>query len=198
MFVSELAIKDLNDYTQALDKAIMRYHAAKIKEINSIIRHLWGLTYRGKDIDAIEIRTEVAGENVKKSHNYRVVMIRKGIEVDMRAKSSAGQRMLASIVIRLALAQAFCVKFGALALDEPTTNLDEENIKSLASSLRQLLESHRSQQNFQLIVITHDENFSELIGNTELSDYYYRVKKNESGYSVIEKNYWSEDDNECQ
>jgi len=198
VFVSELAIKDLNDYTQALDKAIMRYHAAKIKEINSIIRHLWGLTYHGKDIDAIEIRTEVAGENVKKSHNYRVVMIRKGIEVDMRAKSSAGQRMLASIVIRLALAQAFCVKFGALALDEPTTNLDEENIKSLASSLRQLLESHRSQQNFQLIVITHDENFSELIGNTELSDYYYRVKKNESGYSVIEKNYWSEDDNECQ
>jgi len=85
-----------------------------------------------------------------------------------------------------------------LALDEPTTNLDEENIKSLASSLRQLLESHSSQQNFQLIVITHDKNFSELIGNTELSDYYYRVKKNESGYSVIEKNYWSEDDNECQ
>jgi len=107
VFVSELAIKDLNDYTQALDKAIMRYHAAKIKEINSIIRHLWGLTYRGKDIDAIEIRTEVVGENVKKSHNYQVVMIIKGIEVDMCAKSSAGQQMLASIVIRLALAQAF-------------------------------------------------------------------------------------------
>jgi DNA repair protein RAD50 len=55
VFVSELAIKDLNDYTQALDKAIMCYHAAKIREINSIIRHLWGLTYCGKDIDAIEI-----------------------------------------------------------------------------------------------------------------------------------------------
>jgi len=55
VYASELAIENLNNYAQALDEAIMCYHAAKIKEINSIIQHLWGLTYHGKDIDAIEI-----------------------------------------------------------------------------------------------------------------------------------------------
>ena len=48
---------------------------------------------------------------------------------------SAGQRVLASIVIRLALAQTFCIKCGILALDEPTTNLDEANRRSLAHGL---------------------------------------------------------------
>lgn len=33
----------------------------------------------------------------------------------------------ASVVIRLALAETFCVSCGILALDEPTTNLDHRN-----------------------------------------------------------------------
>lgn len=33
----------------------------------------------------------------------------------------------ASVVIRLALAETFCVSCGILALDEPTTNLDQRN-----------------------------------------------------------------------
>lgn len=35
--------------------------------------------------------------------------------------------MQASVVIRLALAETFCVSCGILALDEPTTNLDHNN-----------------------------------------------------------------------
>ena len=37
------------------------------------------------------------------------------------------QRVLAAIVIRLALAETFCLSCGMLTLDEPTTNLDEAN-----------------------------------------------------------------------
>ncbi len=33
-------------------------------------------------------------------------------------------QVLASLVIRLALAESFCLNCGILALDEPTTNLD--------------------------------------------------------------------------
>ncbi|CAM9794341.1 unnamed protein product [Sphacelaria rigidula] len=47
--------------------------------------------------------------------------------LDMKGRCSAGQRVLASIVIRLALAETFSVSCGILALDEPTTNLDREN-----------------------------------------------------------------------
>ena len=41
--------------------------------------------------------------------------------LDMRGRCSAGQRVLAAIVIRLALAETFCLHCGILALDEPTT-----------------------------------------------------------------------------
>ena len=44
-------------------------------------------------------------------------------------------QVLASLIIRLALAETFCLNCGVLALDEPTTNLDRENIESLAYAL---------------------------------------------------------------
>ena len=46
-------------------------------------------------------------------------------ELDMKGRCSMGQKVLASIVIRLALAESFSVNCGILALDEPTTNLDK-------------------------------------------------------------------------
>ena len=39
----------------------------------------------------------------------------------------AAAQVLASLVIRLALAENFCLNCGILALDEPTTNLDAAN-----------------------------------------------------------------------
>ena len=44
-------------------------------------------------------------------------------------------QVLALLIIRLALAETFCLSCGILALDEPTTNLDVENIESLACAL---------------------------------------------------------------
>jgi len=44
-------------------------------------------------------------------------------------------QVLASLIIRLSLAETFCLNCGVLALDEPTTNLDRENIESLAYAL---------------------------------------------------------------
>lgn len=51
-----------------------------------------------------------------------------GTVLPMRGRASAGQRVLASLIIRLALAKCFTV-CGILALDEPTTNLDRRNIR---------------------------------------------------------------------
>ena len=44
-------------------------------------------------------------------------------------------QVLASLIIRLALAETFCFNCGILALDEPTANLDEDNVASLAEAL---------------------------------------------------------------
>ena len=79
------------------------------------------------------------------------------IPLDMRGRCSAGQKVLAAIVIRLALAETFCLNCGMLALDEPTTNLDEANRAGLAHALARIIKSRSAQHNFQLICITHDE-----------------------------------------
>ena len=81
-------------------------------------------------------------------------MIKGDNELDMRGRCSAGQKgreksikcfsygnilihylVLASLIIRLALAETFCLNCGILALDEPTTNLDRLNVESFANSL---------------------------------------------------------------
>ena len=127
--MSAQACKDVEHYWTALDKALGSFHRLKIEEINRIIKELWSVTYMGEDIDTIEI---VSGEDngskrAARSYNYHVRMRKQGAALDMKGRCSAGQRVLASIVIRLALAQTFCIKCGILALDEPTTNLDEAN-----------------------------------------------------------------------
>ena len=57
--------------------------------------------------------------------NSSVVMNKGGAEMEMRGRCSAGQKVLASLIIRLALAETFSVNCGMIALDEPTTNLDQ-------------------------------------------------------------------------
>ena len=69
----------------------------------------------------------------------------------------ARAQVLACLIIRLALAETFCLNCGILALDEPTTNLDEANSASLAAALREIMAQRAQQANFQIVIITHDE-----------------------------------------
>jgi DNA repair protein RAD50 len=54
-------------------------------------------------------------------------MVKGNTQLDMHGCCSAGQWVLASLVIQLALVETLCVKFGCIALDEPTVNLDFAN-----------------------------------------------------------------------
>ncbi|OMH79520.1 DNA repair protein RAD50 [Zancudomyces culisetae] len=182
----DLCQKDLDKYLKALDAAIMKYHSEKMAQINKIIRDLWQDTYMADDIDTIEIRSEKDGAS-NRSYNYRVVMLKDGIAIDMRGRCSAGQKVLASLVIRLALAESFAINCGILALDEPTTNLDKANIESLAASLSRIIEARMDRPNFQLIIITHDEEFLDLLGKSNYTDHYWKVLKSSKQFSYAKK-----------
>ena len=182
---TKACVDDLGRYSGALDKAIMKFHSIKMEEINNIIGELWRKTYQGTDVDTILIRSESETGKANKSYNYRVCMVKQDAEMDMRGRCSAGQKVLASIIIRLALAECFGVNCGLIALDEPTTNLDRDNIRALAQSLAEIIKLRRQQPNFQLIVITHDEDFLREMGCQDFADYYYRVSRNEKQKSVI-------------
>jgi len=184
-----IAVSDLDKYGNALDKALLRYHGMKIDEINKIIKELWTLTYKGEDITNIQLTSDQEnGSKATRNYNYRVVMTKGTTELDMRGRCSAGQRVLASIVIRLALAETFCLNCGVMALDEPTTNLDYANKQGLVIALAKIIASRSTQENFQLLIITHDEDFVTMMKN-ELSTHtqfnmpeqYYQVSREEGG-----------------
>ncbi|KAH8906023.1 hypothetical protein BR93DRAFT_928626 [Coniochaeta sp. PMI_546] len=182
---TKAAIEDLGRYGSALDKAIMQYHSLKMEEINRIAGELWQATYQGTDIDTILIRSDAETATGKRNYNYRVCMVKQDTEMDMRGRCSAGQKVLASIIIRLALAESFGINCGLIALDEPTTNLDIDNIRSLAQSLHSIIKTRQAQSNFQLIVITHDEEFLKHMQCSEFCDTFYRVRRDEKQNSVI-------------
>ena len=151
------------------------------------------------------IRDRGASSAATRSYNYRVVMRKGDHPLDMRGRCSAGQRVLAAIVIRLALAETFCLDCGILALDEPTTNLDDANKAGLATALARIIVQRSQQHNFQLICITHDEDFvklmsMELAANSDFSlpEYYFRVSREEDEenagryFSHIDRILWSD------
>lgn len=187
---TKAAIEDLGRGTSALDHAIMQFHSMKMEEINRTIGELWQSTYQGTDIDTIQIRSDpetgaTNGTRSKRNYNYRVTMYKGDREMDMRGRCSAGQKVLASIIIRLALAESFGVNCGVIALDEPTTNLDMDNIRSLAESLHNIIKARQSQGNLQLIVITHDEEFLKAMNCSDFCDTFYKVSRDERQNTVI-------------
>lgn len=179
--------KDLGTYRQALEWSLMKFHTEKMEKINHLVKGLWHEIYRGNDIDYIQIRTdEMKVQNVDKrrSYDYRVVQIKNDSELDMRGRCSAGQRVLACLIIRIALAETFSMNCGVLTLDEPTTNLDRVNIVSLCHALNAIVEERQSQSNFLLVVITHDEEFITELGRI---DHYWKVSREPTGKSRIDR-----------
>ena len=69
----------------------------RMNQINRIIKELWRATYKGNDIDYIEIQSDdpdlLQGVDKKRTYNYRVVMMKNDSELEMRGRCSAGQKV---------------------------------------------------------------------------------------------------------
>lgn len=188
--ITKALMKDIKDYLVAMDKCLMQYHKEKMENINLIIKEMWRKIYRGNDIDYIEIKTEgntVSDNDGRRKYEYRVIQSKNGVEIDMRGRCSAGQKVLACLIIRLALAETFSTRFGVLALDEPTTSLDGENVKSLCSSLAEIVRERMQQKNFMFIIITHDKEFIDLLADVDKVSHYFEIYRNDEGKSRIKK-----------
>lgn len=60
-------------------------------------------------------------------------------------------------------------------------------IRSLSLAVRRIIKSRSRQRNFQLLVITHDEDFVELLGRSSYIEHFYRIRKNQDQNSEIRK-----------
>lgn len=143
---------EVNEKHDSLEQALMKYHHEKMKEINKTLSDYWKIVYKGNDIETIEIKSDIEKDQQNqriRSYNYRIVCkYGDDTELDAKGRVSAGQKVISSIIIRLSLAETFCANCGILALDEPTTNLDAENIEGLSEALIQIIESRKRQDNF--------------------------------------------------
>ncbi|ORD93524.1 RAD50 [Enterospora canceri] len=175
--IFEFQVEDVQKAVVALEKTIIEYHAAKIEEVNTALCDLWTNTYSNKDISRIELKSDLTAT----SYSYRMVMYNQSeIPLDMRGRCSAGQKMIASILFRMALAECFS-DANLITLDEPTTNLDATNMEKLAETLNNLL---LTKSDMQLVVITHDEEFVGMI-NRVGSKSIYKIEKDSRGMSNI-------------
>lgn len=122
-------ISDLGQYRMALESALLKYHSEKMNKINRLIRELWRSIYRGNDIDYVQIQTNEmknSSADTKRSYDYRVVQSKNDVEIDMRGRCSAGQRVLACLIIRIALAETFSANCGGKYVYNvfPSVNLE--------------------------------------------------------------------------
>lgn len=179
--VTSRAIKEQELLLGILESSITEFHQTKISQLNSLLKDLWQQTYKGKDIDTIYLKADEIQRGDITSYNYRLCFISENTELDMRGRCSAGQRMVASIVIRIALAEAFSKGKIILVLDEPTTNMDQENADGVAEALCRLA---NATPRLQLIVITHDEKFSECAMRSADSARVFCVEKNKGRSSI--------------
>ena len=106
--LNEEAVKQCQIYYDAIEKGMMKFHQHKMESINELVKELWRRVYKGTDIESIQIKSDVEKTDQSRrlrSFNYRITLTdHNQMEIDMKGKCSAGQRVLASIIIRMALA----------------------------------------------------------------------------------------------
>lgn len=63
--------EDLGNFYNALESALMKFHKERMSVINRMVREMWHSTYKGKDIDYVEIRAEEsAGTSMSRLCHY--------------------------------------------------------------------------------------------------------------------------------
>lgn len=88
-----------------------------------------------------------------------------------------------------------------MVLDEPSVNLDDNNKRGLAIAMAQIIADRSKQNNFQLVLITHDDTFismmkDELSSQTGFSmpENYFHVRREQASdhkfYSKIDRCDW--------
>lgn len=86
---------DLERYATAMEWATMTYHRKQMERVNAFAREYWRKIYQGNDIDYIEIKTDDIEQTEKRrNYNYRLVQVKNDVQLDMRNRCSAGQKVI--------------------------------------------------------------------------------------------------------
>ena len=111
---------------------------------------MWRNSFAGTEIKTVRVvyDSDNTGGRKVKNYDYHIEAIKSkyeiffidlfvfsGMKLNMRGQASGGQRMLVSVLLRLAISETLCPNCGFIALDEPTIHLDVEHTRMLAELL---------------------------------------------------------------
>lgn len=120
-----------------------------VDAVNSAMNEVWSVLYPYEDYLGLRLKAEAT--------DY-VLELKRGQEwVAVDGIASGGERVCASLALRIAVATVLVPNLSWLILDEPTHNLDAEGVRTLAKALSEQI----PQIVEQTIVITHDENLKD-------------------------------------
>ena len=70
-------VLELTEKHDSIEEGLMLYHHEKMQEINRQLANFWKVTYKGGDIESIQIKSDMEKDSKKttsRSYNYRVVL----------------------------------------------------------------------------------------------------------------------------
>ncbi len=151
---AEKNIEFLNRFAAALQATQIALRDELILAVNEVMTSLWLDLYPYDNWVGLRLFTD--------EDDY-VLQLKEadGDWISVIGFASGGERMIASLAVRIAFARILSPSFSLLILDEPTHNLDERAIDSLI----ELIQSKLSEHIEQILIVTHNEKLAEVGDN---------------------------------
>ncbi|VVB73743.1 DNA double-strand break repair Rad50 ATPase [uncultured archaeon] len=163
------AIEELQLFSNAVVETQFALREELIDAVNQALSEVWTAVYPYSDYSVIKLQPSES--------DYELAFKINDEFVSVDGVASGGERALACLALRVAFAMVLTPNLSWLILDEPTHNLDEEAVKTLAETLR----DHIPRIVDQTFVITHEENMKEAA-----SGRMFRIRRKESQPEVSE------------
>jgi exonuclease SbcC len=144
-----------------------------LHEVNEIMNNLWADLYPYGDYTGVRL-------NATEDDYVLQLRERGGSWINVEGFASGGERTVACLALRVALAILLAPKLRWIVFDEPTHNLDERSVQELARVMRERLPAIVR----QVILITHDPNLEAAVSG---SLYRFTRDKGTDGPTVCEQ-----------
>ncbi len=168
----EKIIDFLEKLKMVIEKTQIDLREEFISAINNQMNRIWEIFYPYEDYQDIRLFPE---------DNYSLKLLNsEGEWVNAESFVSGGERMMAALTLRLAMASILSPSFKMIILDEPTHNLDSTGVEELGRMLKERMKKILE----QTILITHDS----LLAETSADKIFvFERGKDKTGFTKIQK-----------
>ena len=144
----------LDKFRSALEATQLALRDELILAVNEVMSSVWIEIYPYEKWSGVRLSST--------GHDYNLQLKEaEGDWVSVNGFASGGERMLASLAVRIAFARVLAPSLSLLILDEPTHNLDEKAITTFIDVVQNKVSDFLD----QIFIVTHEEKLAENADN---------------------------------